>query len=688
MNSTETRRLRIALVGAGYVAQYHLSALSRLKFVDLVGIADLDLGAAQTLAKKWNVAAAAKSLAELSAQRPNVVYVLTPPSSHYALALEALDMGCHVLVEKPLAESVEECDAMISRAKEKGLTLSVNHSDRLDPVVLQALEYVRSGVCGDVMAVDFLRSSDYPPYAGGALPAMVRQGSYPFRDLGVHGLYLLEAFLGPVRDLSVHYRSTGGNPNLKFDEWHVAAQCERGLGRVQLSWNVRPTQSRLIIQGTRAVIEVDRFLQLCRVNRALPGPKFIGAMVTSFINAVKDVFRIPWNVVRIATGRLKPSPGIQRGSEDFARAVYAGAEPPVSAHEGRRVMELIEEVCRNADEERTRELEERFAPLNPCKILVTGAAGFLGRSLVQRLLENGERIRVLVRRAPSWLSEDPRVDVVCGDLGEPRIVDHAVAGVEVVYHVGAAMKGSPKEFEAGTVWGTRNVVDACVKRQVRRLVYVSSMSVFDHAGRNPNVKLVESSNLEPHPDWRGAYTQTKLVAEQLVLDAIRSRSLRAVVIRPGQIFGPGAEQATPNATVGIAGRWIRVGSGKQVLPLVYVEDVVDALLLAQERAGVEGQVFNIVDPSEITHDEYIAKCRAKLGKKLKLVRCPTWLFMMLAFGVEMLGRAIKRSVPLTRYRVRSLRPLANFDISAAINGLGWRPHIGARNGLDRTFTLQ
>ena len=138
------------------------------------------------------------------------------------------------------------------------------------------------------MAVDFLRSSEYPPYAGGPLPSIVSQGSYPFRDLGVHGLCLLEAFLGQVRELTINYRSTSRNSNLKFDEWHVAAQCERGMGRVQLSWNVRPMQNKIIIQGTQAVIEIDRFLQVCRVNRNLPGPKFIGILVTSFLNAVKS----------------------------------------------------------------------------------------------------------------------------------------------------------------------------------------------------------------------------------------------------------------------------------------------------------------------------------------------------------------------------------------------------------------
>ncbi|MBK7659664.1 MAG: Gfo/Idh/MocA family oxidoreductase [Betaproteobacteria bacterium] len=134
MNAPAIARLRVALVGAGYVSRHHLAALKALDFVDVVGIADLDLAAAQALAAQSGVPHAARTLAELAVHRPNAVYVLTPPASHCALALEAMDLGCHVLVEKPMAETVAECDAMIARAAERGLTLSVNHSDRLDPV--------------------------------------------------------------------------------------------------------------------------------------------------------------------------------------------------------------------------------------------------------------------------------------------------------------------------------------------------------------------------------------------------------------------------------------------------------------------------------------------------------------------------------------------------------------------------
>ena len=685
MNAGIEGKLRIAIVGAGYVARYHIAALRRLDFVELVGICDLDTKAAQALAETFGIGFVTADLAELGTRQPHAVYVLTPPSSHAALTLQALDMGCHVFVEKPMADSVAECDAMIAKAREKGLQLSVDHSDHFDPVIMQALAWTKAGRIGDVLAFDVLRSSDYPPYAGGPLPGMVKQGSYPFRDLGVHGLYVLESFLGPIDQLDVRYRASGRTTNLKFDEWDARAQCADGIGRLLLSWNVRPMQNRIIVQGTRGIIEADRFLQICRIKRVLPGPKFIGIVLNAFTNALRDVVRVPWNVLRFAIGALRSSPGIQHGAQAFARALHEGSAPPISAADGRRPVALMEAVCAQADRERRDELAARLTPLAPVDVLVTGAAGFLGRALVAALRGRGQSVRILVRRADPVAAQTPGMQVVVGDLGDPAIVDHAVSGARIVYHVGAAMRGGPGDFEAGTVWGTRNVVEACLRHAVERLVYVSSLSVLDHAGRDPAVAITENSPFEPWPERRGAYTQTKLTAEGTVSDAIRERALPAVILRPGQIVGPGAERVTPNGTLALAGRWIAVGSAQQTLPLVYVDDVVDGLLLAAEAPAAVGRIFNLVDPQVVTQGDYLAKVKGKLGAELKLLRVPTGVFMLLAGGVELLGKLLHRGVPLTRYRVRSLRPLANFDISAARSALGWEPRTGLQRGLDRMF---
>jgi nucleoside-diphosphate-sugar epimerase len=313
-------------------------------------------------------------------------------------------------------------------------------------------------------------------------------------------------------------------------------------------------------------------------------------------------------------------------------------------------------------------------------VLVTGGAGFLGSELVRRLRERGERVRLLLRRA----AEPPDPKAVYGSLGDPEAVDRAVAGTEIVYHAGAAMRGGAAEFEQGTVWGTRNIIDSCLRQGVKKLIYVSSMSVFDHAGHPDGAPVKEDWRYEPYPERRGAYTRTKLEAERMVLDAIRDRGLPAVILRPGQIFGPGAERVAPNGVIGFGGLWIVAGGGGRALPLVYRDDVVDALLLAAENDEAAGRILNIVDTTTIDQNEYLRRCAPKLGG-IRVVRAPVWLLTAAAAMAEALAGALGRGSPLTPYRIRSLKPLSPFDTTLAGRILGWRPAVGVAEGLKRTF---
>lgn len=681
----ENRKVRAALVGAGYVSRYHVRALKSLPFVEIVGICDADPAKAEKIAREFGIPAVRRTLAELAALHPEVIHILTPPPSHCELTLEALRMGCHVFVEKPMAQTEDECVRMIAAAEERGRVLSVNHSARLDPVVLRALEMVRHGVCGDVLSVDFLRSSDYPPYAGGAVPIHYASGGYPFQDIGVHGLYLLESFLGEIRNVDARYLSTGRNPLLTFDEWQTIVECGRGIGRMYLSWNVQPMQNEIIIYGTRGVIRVDCYLQTCTVRRRIPAPKSVQRLYAAVANSLTTIGSVTANALRMATGRLRPSPGIHAGVRGFHLALRNGKAVPVPAGEGRRIVAWAETAIQGASEAKRQIVQTLATPPAPARVLVTGASGFLGSALVARLIREGESPRVLLRRPSSSLQATPGVKIVYGDLGNPEDVDRAVAGVDVVYHAGAAMMGCAADFECATVWGTRNVIDACLKHGVKKLVHVSSLSVLDHASHARGETMNESSSLEPNPEWRGHYTRSKLVAEQLVAAAVRERGLRAVIVRPGMIFGPGARLAAPSGTVGVGRRWVVMGSGKLVLPLIYVDDVADALLLAAKEVNATGGIFHLTDESAVTQREYINLCCRQAGGGLRALYVPRAVFYGAAVAVEILGHLLGRSAPLTRYKVRSLPPLSSFDTTRARECLRWTPSVGVPEGLRRTF---
>jgi nucleoside-diphosphate-sugar epimerase len=300
---------------------------------------------------------------------------------------------------------------------------------------------------------------------------------------------------------------------------------------------------------------------------------------------------------------------------------------------------------------------------------------------VRRLINEGAKVRAGVRRIPS--DPHPEVDYVPGDLGDPEYVDNLVSGVETVFHVGGTMKGSAADFRRGILVGTGNIIDASLKHKVKRFVHVSSLSVLDHASHRSE-KVTEAWPLEPHPERRGAYTQNKLDTEQLVLTAAQQRGLPAVVIRPGVIFGPGMPPSSPAGSFGMFGRWIVVGGGRLALPLAYVDDVVDSLLMGASRSGLEGSLTNLVDPFLITQREYIHMAQ-RANPKIRALYVPKFVMLTASVGIEFLGRILKRSVPLSRYRIRSIIPLSNFDQTAARERLGWTPRVGVAEGLKRTF---
>jgi nucleoside-diphosphate-sugar epimerase len=229
------------------------------------------------------------------------------------------------------------------------------------------------------------------------------------------------------------------------------------------------------------------------------------------------------------------------------------------------------------------------------------------------------------------------------------------------------------------------MVDAALRHGVPRFIYISSLSVL-HATAPRNGKLItEDFPLEPHADRRGHYSKAKRDAEVVVTEAVKSRRLPAVILRPGRVFGPGAPLMTPDVGHVVGSKIIVLGDGKLVPPLVYVEDVIDAILLAANANVFDGSIFNLVDEEQISQEQIIHEYLRASGQTKRIVHVPRWFLHTAALGLEMLGKAIKRPVPLTRYRLNSsFAPLA-CDCTAARQKLGWQPRVGVRAGIAETL---
>jgi predicted dehydrogenase/nucleoside-diphosphate-sugar epimerase len=686
-----SRPVRVGLVGAGYVSRFHVAALRRLPGVAIAGITDIDHSRAQTVGEQFGLTSF-PSLEDMAASGLQTVHVLTPPATHAAVALRAIALGCHVLIEKPLATSVEDCEALIVASRTKGVRVSVNHSLLALPLVVAALELVRRGAIGEVLTADFFRSSIYPPYGGGPMPPQYREGGYPFRDLGVHGLYLLQAFLGDIEDVSAHFRSVGpskADPNLHFDEWRAVVTCVRGVGTIHLSWNVKPLQYVLVLQGTRGTLRADLSSMFLARRRHTMLPEAIERVVNPVIESVSSTLQVAINAGRFLAGRLRPYEGLHRAVAAFYRALERGDEMPVALESAREVVRWTEHVARQADEAK----EQAYQTLKrgPAPVtVVTGASGHLGRVLVQSLLGDGVRVRALVRRPPeAELAEHPGLEVAIGDLGDATAVESALDGAQAVYHIGAATRGGAVEQEAGTITGTRNVVEACLKLGVSKLIYVSSLSVIDWAGHPSDRPVTEAAPLEPAPDARGDYTRGKLAAERIVSAAAAEHGLPAIILRPGQIWSETSRLLTPAVGIRIGRVFVIVGDRNSRIPFVHVDDVVRGLRLAEPGQSWTGEIVQLVDDDLMTREELVRAYARAREPGLRVIHVPLSLACLAVWLPAALFRAVlRRPPPVSAYRLRSAFATLRFDRQKALHILGWRPEMRSATRIRAMLDLE
>jgi nucleoside-diphosphate-sugar epimerase len=243
-------------------------------------------------------------------------------------------------------------------------------------------------------------------------------------------------------------------------------------------------------------------------------------------------------------------------------------------------------------------------------VLVTGATGCIGGRLIEKLfLEQRANVRVLVRD----LGRMPRIarfpiEWMKGDIIDPAVVQQAVRGCEVVFHCaydfGAARDGQ----RATAILGTRNVAEAVLRAGVPRLVHVSSLAVY---GAISDGELTE---LSPWRKTASRYAQLKRAAERLVLNLYREKGLPVVVLQPTLVYGPFSSQWTIGPSLQLkTGRVPLVDGGGGLCNAVYVDDVVDALLLAARQPQVLGETFLISGDQPVTWRRFYGAYEAALG---------------------------------------------------------------------------
>ena len=323
-------------------------------------------------------------------------------------------------------------------------------------------------------------------------------------------------------------------------------------------------------------------------------------------------------------------------------------------------------------------------------VLVTGASGFLGRRVVEGLLAQGCSVRALVRRSSEVDSlRLTGVDIVFGDVTDAESLKSAFDGVDYVIHSAADTNGTEEGARLVTIQGTRNVLELCSEGQVQKLVYISSCSVYGVADYRAGQLIDENSSLERFPEQRGTYSWGKLEAERLVLSRMLKGEVPAVCLRPGTIYGCGGENYTPLIGTSIGKNVFTVfGNGQFVLPLVYLDNLVDAILDAMNDEKSTGQVYTVVDSQQVDKREYMATLMRKLHPHAWFIYLPYSLLLALVSLQEKIFGILNRKPVLTRYRLMSSQNPVIYDASKIMKELGWQSKVSFEEAVERIVAFE
>lgn len=326
------------------------------------------------------------------------------------------------------------------------------------------------------------------------------------------------------------------------------------------------------------------------------------------------------------------------------------------------------------------------------KVLVTGAGGFLGTAVVERLLSSGyDDIRCFLRpgrgnQAIEELREKyphAKVELFFGNLLSPADVFAAVDQVDVIYHLAAQLRGSAADIFLNTVVTSKNLLEALDSRRCVRIVLVSSFGVYSASGVSRGTVVDELAPLESSPAKRDLYSHAKLRQELLFREYQHKRRFELVIVRPGVIYGPGGSRLSLRVGFNLFGVLVHCGGGNRI-PLVYVDNCAEAIVVAGREAA-DGEVYNVVDDDLPTSRQYLRAYKRNVSK----IRT----FPLPYIGVKAFAKVLaayheysKGQLPavLTPYKATAAWQRRKFT-NAKLKSIGWSQLVSTQEGLRRTF---
>jgi predicted dehydrogenase/nucleoside-diphosphate-sugar epimerase len=590
-------KTKVAIIGCGAVSECrYIPIVSSLDTVESIILVDKNLSRTQTLADKFLIPKITDDYKQVIGKVDAAILAL-PHHLHAPVAIDLLNHGLHVLVEKPMALTNAECQMMISAAKQNNVVLAVGQTRRF----LRSHQFVKRLISGDflgkIYSFDMQEGAIYNWPATSDFFFRRETGGGVLADTGAHTLDTLLWWLGDYESFDYFDDSMGGvEANCK-----ICLKMQNGShGTVELS-RTRTLRNSFIIRGERATLEVQP----------------LGSQVSIQLNDTKC--RFSGNVVderhTKATEDCSVYDLMKNQVEDWIEAIQNKYHPCVAGEDAQKSVALIEACYKNR-----KPLELPWPSPIPViknvgtkirgkKVLVTGGTGFIGSRLVECLSGCGADIRVLVRNLATVppIARFP-IKIVQGEITDLTAVKKAAEGCDIIFHCAYGNTGSPSEQKAVTIRGTENILKAALEYNVKRIVHVSTVSVY---GRTKNGQIDESAQRRYS---KNPYADSKLKAEKLAFYYFKKYGLGVSIVQPTIVYGPSGR----TWTVGLVnqlknGRVIMIEDGSGLCNAVYVDDVVSAILLAATKEEAVGEAFLISAEKPVTWRQFYGAYENMLG---------------------------------------------------------------------------
>lgn len=344
-------KIKVGVVGSGFIAKKeHIPSFLRLKKdVTISAVCDLNQSLATSVAKKFGIPAAYSNLSEmLEKENLDIVDISTPPQVHTPLAIEAMEKGCHVLLEKPMALKVSDCDRMIDVSQKHSLKLCVVHNEIFRPPLLKARQLVAEGDIGKLTGMRWCRLTHRGEYMSLKNHWVHRLPGGVLGETGPHAVYTSLCFLKNVKNVDIYAKKALEYPWVSYDYFNIMLEGENIISSIVISHSNDCFVADVDLFGTKGVLKMNLESMLL-IRYELNEKKPVRLALSSLSAIAQTVKGVTSNAAKVMLGRqgaLSRARGHAVVIEKFVNSVINDQQPPVTGEEGRetvRVMEIITE---------------------------------------------------------------------------------------------------------------------------------------------------------------------------------------------------------------------------------------------------------------------------------------------------------------------------------------------------------